>query len=188
MQGLVQRSFVGAACRGCARTCRWRHGRLVPHGHRSTLFGRIAPGIGYGPRDSLRMARLRPRRPGTGRRRLALGTGRGGRYPAGETSPPETNPQGIASRSPLRAEPAARWRRAPSRVKRRPPLSRTTSCAVLLSPMPHAVIHKQLSIFLPLPEWRALREEAARQGVPITELCRRWMQPHIARLEVRRVP
>ncbi|MFV0444936.1 MAG: hypothetical protein ACK5Q5_15290 [Planctomycetaceae bacterium] len=52
--------------------------------------------------------------------------------------------------------------------------------------MPHAEIHKQISIFLPLPEWRALREEAARQHIPITELCRRWMQPHMAQLPSKR--
>lgn len=51
--------------------------------------------------------------------------------------------------------------------------------------MPHAELHKQISIFLPLPEWRRLREEAARQNVPITELCRRWMAPHIADLTER---
>ena len=48
--------------------------------------------------------------------------------------------------------------------------------------MAHSELHKQISIFLPLPEWRALRAEAARQGIPITELCRRWMAPHIASL------
>lgn len=41
---------------------------------------------------------------------------------------------------------------------------------------------KQISIFLPVSDWRALRNEAARQGVPITELCRRWIGPEIARL------
>lgn len=49
--------------------------------------------------------------------------------------------------------------------------------------MAHAELHKQISIFLPLREWRELRAEAARQGIPITELCRRWMAPHIAQLE-----
>jgi len=48
--------------------------------------------------------------------------------------------------------------------------------------MPIAQLRKQISIFLPLPEWRALRSEAAREGVPITELCRRWLAPHLATL------
>lgn len=48
--------------------------------------------------------------------------------------------------------------------------------------MPIAELRKQISIFLPISEWRALRAEAARLGVPITELCRRWMAPHIADL------
>jgi hypothetical protein len=43
-------------------------------------------------------------------------------------------------------------------------------------------LRKQISIFLPLSEWRALRQEAARLGIPITELCRRWIAPQMARL------
>lgn len=43
-------------------------------------------------------------------------------------------------------------------------------------------VRKQISIFLPLSDWCALREEAARRGVPITELCRRWMAPEMERL------
>ncbi len=42
---------------------------------------------------------------------------------------------------------------------------------------------KQLSIFVPLSDWRAIRAEAARQNVPMTELCRRWMRPEIDRLK-----
>lgn len=48
-------------------------------------------------------------------------------------------------------------------------------------------LRKQISIFLPLSDWRALRGEAARQGVPITELCRRWLEPHLCDLR-RRTP
>ncbi len=48
--------------------------------------------------------------------------------------------------------------------------------------MPKRRLSKQISIFLPISDWRALREEAARQGIPITELCRRWMTPEIERL------
>ncbi len=48
--------------------------------------------------------------------------------------------------------------------------------------MPIAELRKQISIFLPLSEWRALRAEAARRRVPITELCRQWLAPHLAEL------
>lgn len=33
-------------------------------------------------------------------------------------------------------------------------------------------MQKQISIFLPLEEWKALREEAAKKRTPITERCR----------------
>lgn len=49
--------------------------------------------------------------------------------------------------------------------------------------MPAVEIKKQISIFVPLSDWRALRAEAARQGLPMTELCRRWMQPEMTKLE-----
>lgn len=41
---------------------------------------------------------------------------------------------------------------------------------------------KQISLFIPLSEWRALRREAARQQVPMTELCRRWLKPQMQKL------
>jgi hypothetical protein len=47
-------------------------------------------------------------------------------------------------------------------------------------------IRKQISIFLPVSDWRVLRHEAARQEVPITELCRRWICPEIAVLKAER--
>lgn len=43
-------------------------------------------------------------------------------------------------------------------------------------------VRKQISIFIPLSDWRAIRQEAARQRIPITELCRRWMNPEIEQL------
>lgn len=43
-------------------------------------------------------------------------------------------------------------------------------------------VRKQISMFLPVSDWRRLRLAAAQQGVPITELCRRWMLPEIDRL------
>jgi len=43
-------------------------------------------------------------------------------------------------------------------------------------------LRKQISIFVPVSDWRAIRLEAARRRVPITELCRQWMRPHITAL------
>ncbi|MFG0333456.1 MAG: hypothetical protein ACF8TS_08855 [Maioricimonas sp. JB049] len=43
-------------------------------------------------------------------------------------------------------------------------------------------IRKQISFFLPLSDWKALRDEAIRQRVPITALCRRWIDPELIRL------
>jgi hypothetical protein len=43
-------------------------------------------------------------------------------------------------------------------------------------------IRKQVSVFLPAPEWRALRDEAARQRLPLTELCRRSIRTSMDRL------
>ena len=43
-------------------------------------------------------------------------------------------------------------------------------------------LRKQISIFLPLSDWRIIRHEAARQGIPMTELCRRWMKPEMTKL------
>ncbi|MCA9081130.1 MAG: hypothetical protein KDA58_11275 [Planctomycetaceae bacterium] len=45
-----------------------------------------------------------------------------------------------------------------------------------------AELRKQISIFIPISDWRALRLEAVRLGIPITELCRRWMHPHMEEL------
>ena len=41
--------------------------------------------------------------------------------------------------------------------------------------MSSPVFRKQISIFVPLNDWKALRQEAARQRVPMTEICRRWI-------------
>ena len=49
-------------------------------------------------------------------------------------------------------------------------------------PMKTPELRKQISIFLPLSAWRAIRVEAARQRIPMTELCRRWMKPELTRL------
>ncbi len=46
-------------------------------------------------------------------------------------------------------------------------------------------IRKQVSIFMPLSDWKALRWEAARLKIPMTELCRRWMEPEFQRIRRR---
>lgn len=52
--------------------------------------------------------------------------------------------------------------------------------------MPSRSLQKQISIFLPIDEWRRLRGEAARLHVPITELCRTWIRPGLRMLECER--
>ncbi len=44
-------------------------------------------------------------------------------------------------------------------------------------------LRKQISIFVPLSDWKAIRHEAARKRIPMTELCRRWMKPEINQLK-----
>jgi hypothetical protein len=39
-----------------------------------------------------------------------------------------------------------------------------------------AQIQKQISIFVPISTWRALRHEAAVKKIPITEIARQLMQ------------
>lgn len=43
-------------------------------------------------------------------------------------------------------------------------------------------IQKQISMFIPLSQWKVIRLEAAKQKIPITELCRRWMRPGLSEL------
>lgn len=43
--------------------------------------------------------------------------------------------------------------------------------------MAGVIFRKQISIFVPLADWKAIRREAAEQRIPMTELCRRWMEP-----------
>lgn len=49
--------------------------------------------------------------------------------------------------------------------------------------MPPHSLQKQISIFLPIDDWRRLRAEAARQHLPITEVCRRWIRPGLSALK-----
>ena len=51
--------------------------------------------------------------------------------------------------------------------------------------MPSRSLQKQISIFLPLEDWKRVRLEAARRNVPITELCRRWMSTGLQELRSR---
>jgi hypothetical protein len=46
-------------------------------------------------------------------------------------------------------------------------------------------LRKQISIFLPLSDWKAIRLEAARLRIPMTELCRRWMKEDMEKLRTR---
>ena len=50
------------------------------------------------------------------------------------------------------------------------------------APVKTVELRKQISIFVPLSDWRAIRKEAARLRIPMTELCRRWMKPDLTRL------
>ena len=43
-------------------------------------------------------------------------------------------------------------------------------------------LRKQISIFVPLSDWKAIRHEEARRRIPMTELCRRWMKSDLSRL------
>ena len=43
-------------------------------------------------------------------------------------------------------------------------------------------LRKQVSLFMPISDWKAIRMEAARQNIPMTELCRRWMKPELTKL------
>jgi hypothetical protein len=43
---------------------------------------------------------------------------------------------------------------------------------------------KQISIFISLDDWKAIRLEAAQQHIPMTELCRRWMEPGLKSIRI----
>ena len=43
-------------------------------------------------------------------------------------------------------------------------------------------ITKQISIFIDIEDWRRLRLEAAKQRLPMTELCRRQLAPLFRRI------
>ncbi len=54
--------------------------------------------------------------------------------------------------------------------------------------MPLAPFRKQISIFVPVADWKAIRHEAARRRIPMTELCRRWLEPELNDLRQTSVP
>lgn len=43
-------------------------------------------------------------------------------------------------------------------------------------------LRKQVSVFVPLHDWRLLRREAARRRIPMTSLMLEWCAPHLAEL------
>lgn len=45
-------------------------------------------------------------------------------------------------------------------------------------------IRKQISIFLSVSDWQMITLEAARQKIPVTQLCRKWMEPHVEKLRM----
>lgn len=51
--------------------------------------------------------------------------------------------------------------------------------------MPDLELRKQISIFVKLSDWKAIRLEAARRRIPMTELCRRWMKRDLDKLKRR---
>jgi hypothetical protein len=74
--------------------------------------------------------------------------------------------------SPWDERDFARWSRADAR--RTAPQRRISSEA-----------RKQISLFVPLSDWKSIRQEAARRGVPMTELCRQWLNAGLAGLRRR---
>lgn len=43
-------------------------------------------------------------------------------------------------------------------------------------------IRKQVNLMVPISEWNAIHAESARQGVTISTLLRRWIEPQVKRL------
>lgn len=43
-------------------------------------------------------------------------------------------------------------------------------------------IRKQITIYVPLSEWKALYRESARLKKPITALIKKWIAPHVDKL------
>lgn len=43
-------------------------------------------------------------------------------------------------------------------------------------------IRKQITIYVPMSEWKALYRESARLKKPITALIKQWIAPHVDKL------
>lgn len=43
-------------------------------------------------------------------------------------------------------------------------------------------IRKQVSIFMPISDWKLIRMEAAQRHIAMTALVREWMEPHLKQL------
>ncbi len=44
------------------------------------------------------------------------------------------------------------------------------------------VFKRQISVFLPLSDWKLLRKEAARLDTHVTKMCLKWLEPHLKKL------
>lgn len=44
-------------------------------------------------------------------------------------------------------------------------------------------IRKQVSVSLPIPEYRAVTRAARERHMTVTELIREWIKPHVEKLE-----
>ncbi len=51
--------------------------------------------------------------------------------------------------------------------------------------MPTSELRKQISIFVPISDWKVIRQEAAQRHIPMTELCRQWMHSSLEQLRER---
>lgn len=49
--------------------------------------------------------------------------------------------------------------------------------------MSHDLVRKQISILVPVADWKAIRQAAAELRIPMTELCRRWMADSLQNLK-----
>ncbi len=45
---------------------------------------------------------------------------------------------------------------------------------------PSTQLRKQISLFIPISQWKLIRRVAARRGVPITRLVSDTLRPHLA--------
>lgn len=49
-------------------------------------------------------------------------------------------------------------------------------------PEPGFELRKQISLLVALPDYRRVREEAARRRIAMSDLLRRWIEPELNRL------